>query len=383
MKLDLGAGATSPEGFTPRGRQFNTEIFPLPYHDSSIEEIRSSHVLEHFPTAQVPVVLKEWVRALAPGGRLRIAVPDFVAVGEMAKAGHPMALPVMFGGQVDDDDFHKSGFTERTLRTYMADLGLVLLRPWKSELEDCAAYPFSLNIEGTKPFVDELKVSACMSVPRLGFMDNARCAMEGLIPIGIKLRYQGGAFWGQSLTKCLEAILEEDDPDAILTLDYDTVFTVGNTARIIETMMAHPKADAISAVQSSRHLETALFTVRDEHDVPIPRLNTEELASDLLKASSAHFGFTLIRAKKLREMPKPWFHSVPAPDGTWGDGHIDEDVQFWETWRQSGNSLFIANRIVVGHMELCVRWPGNDLQVILQPVREFNETHSAPEGAWR
>lgn len=383
MKLDLGAGETSPAGFTPLGRRFDTDIFPLSYDDGSVDEIRASHVLEHFPTAQVPDVLKDWTRALAPGGRLRIAVPDVVAVGEMAKAGHPMALAYLYGGQTDANDFHKSGFTRDRLLHYLAEQGLVLLRPWESELQDCAAFPFSLNLEGTKPFVDEMSVSACMSVPRLGFMDNARCAMEGLVPLGIRLRYQGGAFWGQSLTRCLEVILAEDAPDAILTLDYDTVFTQGNVARLIETMMAHQNVDALAAVQSSRHLRTALFTVRGDDGEPLPIINTERLADDLMPISSAHFGLTLIRCSKLRELPKPWFHSIPAPDGTWNDGHIDEDVQFWEKWRAAGNTLFLANRVVAGHMELCVRWPGHDLQVLLQPVREYNETGEQPEGVWR
>jgi hypothetical protein len=207
--------------------------------------------------------------------------------------------------------------------------------------------------------------------------------MEGLIPLGVKLRYQGGSFWGQSMTNSLEATLKEDEPDAILTLDYDTIFNLANTARMIETMMAHPEADAISAVQASRHYQTALFTVRDEQDNPIPRLNTVYLEPDLLKVSSSHFGFTLIRAEKLRALPKPWFFAVPAPDGAWGDGHIDEDIQFWENWRKAGNALFVANRIVVGHLELCVRWPGQDLQAILQPVRDYNDSKRAPDNVWK
>ena len=222
-----------------------------------------------------------------------------------------------------------------------------------------------------------------MSVPRLGFMDNARCAMEGLVPLGIPLRYQGGAFWGQSLTKCMETILEQDEPDAILCLDYDTVFTRSDVSRLVQLMMVHPEADAIAALQSSRHLETALFTVRDDNGEIQSRLNLDDLQDDLLKVSSAHFGLTLIRTDKLRAMPKPWFMPVPSADGSWDEDKIDEDVNFWVKWGENGNSLYSANHVVAGHLELCVRWPGEDLQVILQPVREYKETGKAPDGVWK
>ena len=54
--------------------------------------------------------------------------------------------------------------------------------------------------------MSELKVSAAMSVPRLGFMDNFGCCIDALVPLNIRLRRQGGAFWGQALTNCLEVI---------------------------------------------------------------------------------------------------------------------------------------------------------------------------------
>lgn len=388
IKLDLGAGERSPEGFIPLGRDQGSEIFPLPYDDNSVDVIRASHVLEHFPHGQIADVLKDWARALKPGGILRIAVPDFEEMARRYLDGKLMDAPAehfVMGSQIDDNDYHRSLFDREHLRQRLSVAGLVLLRPWKSELDgDCASYDISLNIEGTKPAVSEMKVSASMSVPRLGFMDNFGCALDSLVPLGIKLRRQGGAFWGQALTRCLEMILEHDNPDAILTLDYDTIFTKANVSTLIQLMMAHPEADAIVALQSSRHLPTALFTVLGDDGKALGQIPLEDLESDLKKIATAHFGLTLIRASKLRELPRPWFHSVPDSDGRWTDEKkIDEDVNFWRKWYLAGNTLFLANRVPIGHAELMVRWPGQDLQVIYQPMREFNETGKAPDGAWR
>lgn len=385
MKLDLGAGEISPPDYVPVGHRHGTEVYPLPYADNSADIIRASHVLEHFPQAQVEAVVRDWVRVLRPGGRLRIAVPDFAEIAKRYLEGEPQPTAgFIMGGQTAPDDFHRSMFDRDTLKRTMSAADLVLLRPWETEIPDCAAFPISLNIEGTKPFVSEIKVSAAMSVPRLGFMDNFGCAIDGLIPLGIRLRRQGGAFWGQALQNCMERILDEDAPDAILTLDYDTIFTKWHAATLLQLMMAHPEADAIAAVQSSRHLPTALFTKRGPDGKPLSRINTEIMQPDLMSVSSAHFGLTLIRADKLAAMPKPWFFATAGTDGRYGPEHgsVDEDINFWVQWEKAGNSLFVANRVCVGHAELMVRWPGADLQAVFQPIREFNETGRAPGGVW-
>lgn len=386
IRLDLGAGAVSPAGYVPLGRRHGSEIFPLAYNDGTVDEIRASHVLEHFSWRQVDAVLADWVRALKPGGVLKIAVPDFEKIAAGYLEGRGQQVPaewLVMGGQEDADEFHRSLFDREHLRRRLAAAGLVLLRPWTSDLEDCAGYPVSLNMQGTKPAMSEIRVSAAMSVPRLGFMDNFGCCIDALLPLGIRLRRQGGAFWGQALTRCLEVILEQDRPDAILTLDYDSVFTKANVAHLMQLMMAHPEADAIAALQSSRHLPTALFTVLDADGKARPQIALEELAPDLLKVSTAHFGLTLIRADRLQALPKPWFIPVPDAAGRWSDdGKIDEDINFWVKWREAGHTLFVANRVAIGHAELMVRWPGHDLQAFYQPIREFNDK-GAPEGVWR
>lgn len=381
IKLDLGAGKVSPEGYIPLGRDHGSEIFPLPYGDETVDCIRASHCLEHFPHGQIEAVLKDWVRALKKGGKLRIAVPDFKQIAEDYLSGKAQPHEwYVLGGQVDQNDYHKALFDRDKLRLLFANLGLVLTRPWKSEIDDCAAYPISLNLEASKPHVSEINVSGAMSVPRLGFMDNMFCAIEAVIPCKVKMRKHGGAYWGQSLTKVFERILEEDDPDLILTLDYDSIFLPRHLAHMMQLMMLYPEIDALAPIQSSRHLSTALFTVLgpDGNAAVIPRTRFE---GDTSPVSTAHFGLTLLRAKKVRELPKPWFHSVPSPAGDWNDGHVDEDIEYWRKWVEAGNSLHLANRVAIGHGELMVRWPDINLDVHYQSMTDFQQK-GVPEECW-
>ena len=51
----------------------------LPFDDAALEAIYCSHVLEHLPTGHVQPLLDEFKRVLAPGGRLRLIVPDLEA----------------------------------------------------------------------------------------------------------------------------------------------------------------------------------------------------------------------------------------------------------------------------------------------------------------
>ena len=49
---------------------------PLPFDDSSVQSIYSSHLLEHLYLFDAQAVLSESRRVLAPGGVLRLALPD-------------------------------------------------------------------------------------------------------------------------------------------------------------------------------------------------------------------------------------------------------------------------------------------------------------------
>jgi len=154
-KLNLGCGSSPLEGYRNYDIKTCDEIYPLSiWSDGVIDEVRASHVLEHFPHGEVENVVKEWARVLKPGGRLKIAVPDFDWIVKAYSNGHRedgRLEHYLFGGQVDADDYHKAFFNEEKLKALLESAGLVDVKRWESDAADCSSYQVSLNLEGTKP----------------------------------------------------------------------------------------------------------------------------------------------------------------------------------------------------------------------------------------
>lgn len=84
LNLHLGAGPTRIDGFVNidiHGAPLNLNLaWGLPFANGSVSRIYVSHMLEHlFYPHDVGALLREMARVLAPGGRLRLAVPDIGA----------------------------------------------------------------------------------------------------------------------------------------------------------------------------------------------------------------------------------------------------------------------------------------------------------------
>lgn len=389
MKLNIGAGSVPVEGFTPVDIKNGQTAYPLSVEDGSVDEIRASHVLEHFPHGQVSAVIADWFRALKPGGTLKIAVPDFQKIAEQYLAGEDVNVQgYVMGGQTDAHDFHRTVFDAECLTEALQDAGFTDIEPWTSEVEDCAALPISLNLSGRKPRsavwlhyeTRKPKIAAAMSVPRLGFMDNFFCAYQSLMPLRIPLRKHTGAFWGQCLERCIEQCIEDEGCDWILTIDYDTIFTRSQIEALIQ-LASRTEYDAIAPLQMHRTKDTPLFTLQRDGEA-VDKIDRSALDNDLVQITTAHFGCTLLRVDALQRMRRPWFHSAPDGDGRWGEGRVDDDVRFWRQWAQSGNTLALAPRVAVGHCELMVRWPDINLGIVHQHPSEFY-SRGIPEEVWK
>lgn len=363
IRLNLGAGGVEIPGFVPIDRKFGSEVYPLgAYADGSVEEIRASHILEHFGWSDVPKVLAEWVRVLRVGGRIRIAVPDLEYCAKHIR--EPIVPRYIMGGQTDADDIHRSAFTPDLLREYMTQAGIVDIKPWTSENTDCAALPVSLNLEGVK--ADETQreairaetakalagqtktatIRACMSIPRVGWNDAWGCIFESLAPFKIPVHRTAGVFWGQCLERALEDAVR-DKVEWVLVIDYDSMFNAKNIERLLQTFASRPDIDALAALQARRQSDK----------YPLMTMGTAtrvELDGTPIPVTSAHFGLTLLRMEKLAAMPKPWFWSTPDPSGGWGEGRYDEDIRFWHEWRQAGNTVFVDPDCAIGHLQLMV-----------------------------
>jgi predicted SAM-dependent methyltransferase len=85
-KLNLACGVPLEKHFPepwlnvdaePGAADLVMSIHKLPEEwEGLFEEVRASHVLEHFTLNEAPAVMKEWSRVTAPGGKLRVCVPD-------------------------------------------------------------------------------------------------------------------------------------------------------------------------------------------------------------------------------------------------------------------------------------------------------------------
>jgi hypothetical protein len=77
--------------------------------------------------------------------------------------------------------------------------------------------------------------------------------------------------------------------------------------------------------------------------------------------------------RQIRKAAEAVVPDVPDGNGGWGEGRTDADVAFWRKWEAAGNTLHIANRVTIGHMELMVRWPGHDLSAVHQSVADWRD----------
>lgn len=381
-RLNLGAGPVVIEGYEARDGKKGDVLFPLPDADGSVDEIRASHVLEHFPHRQVVEVLKDWVRALKPGGVLKIAVPDFRHIAEHYLAGAQIpAQSYVMGAQADALDFHRTIFDAEILTQLLRAAGLVAIRRWTSEAKDCAALPVSLNLAGTKRGVGLPKIAAVMSVPRLGFLDNMNSVLT-LAQRGIPVRKTTGAFWGQCLTRGIEMQLAEYKPDYILTIDYDTVWSPPMFETLLDTVIRHPDAAVVAPLQAKRAASHPLLFIRGADGKGKAEIAREDLDVELLPVTSAHFGLTLIRASVFEQIEKPWFCAQPDAEGAWGEGRVDDDIWFWRRLADAGLTGYVAPRVVVGHLELKITWPDINLESMYQEPTAF-WNGGEPEGVWR
>jgi hypothetical protein len=376
MRLNLGAGSLLLEGYEPRDGAKGDVLYPLPDADGAIEEIRASHVLEHFSHTQVEGVIKNWVAKLAPGGLLRIAVPDFEKIARDYLDGKDFPIQgYTFGGHVDERDYHKCGFDLELLTDLFLKAGLERIHEWKSELQDAAALPISLNLAGYKPSGPAVRCAdtvAVLSAPRFGPIQHFRCAFEAFRRAGVPYMMAGGAYWHQVMSEVLEKQIAEPDRRYVITCDYDTLFRYEDVLELYRLMEACPEADAIFPLESKRASDFTIMGIIGKDGKYVSKIAQSQLERDLLPVTTGHFGLTIFRVESLKTFDRPWMNSTPNKEGRWSEGKVDADIQFWHHWKASGKTLFLAPRLVVGHMLEMAAWPGKNLRTIYQTLSDYD-----------
>ena len=115
-----------------------------------------------FANGEVAAALEEWARVLLPGGALFLAVPNLDALAglyvnaSLSPTEKVFVMRMLYGGQVDDHDFHKVGFDEALLAQLLSACGFCEVRRVSSfslfidtSEKEYKGVPISLNVAAT------------------------------------------------------------------------------------------------------------------------------------------------------------------------------------------------------------------------------------------
>ena len=129
------------------------------FEDNSIEEIYASHVVEHVAQKDVEKTLKGIHRVLKDNGKFYVSVPDMDLLCKIfidPKAPYNVkfyVMRVMFGGQIDEYDFHYFGWNLEFMKNFLTKAGFKKIERVKSfsmfkDTSDLPPFgpPISLNI---------------------------------------------------------------------------------------------------------------------------------------------------------------------------------------------------------------------------------------------
>ncbi len=121
----------------------------IPIRDNYYKEILAHSILEHFGKREHLNYLKEWYRVLKNGGKLVLSVPDVQRVAKkVLSTSHQKqyeAINLLYGEQDFKENTHKWGFTEKSLKATLEQIGFKNFKRLRSK-----RYPEELFITAIK-----------------------------------------------------------------------------------------------------------------------------------------------------------------------------------------------------------------------------------------
>jgi len=218
---------------------------------------------------------------------------------------------------------------------------------------------------------------AICSSSRLGFQDFAGVSVVAFAQNNVDYKNAFGVYWHQSLSCAMRTAIN-DGYTYIITTDNDSLFNREDVAQLLRLAEQNPQADAICAMQMGRFSGLLVST----ESGTITRKELKENA--LVPVKTGHFGLTIFRASALKKAVKPWFWSEPDENDEWFDKttKVDEDTYFWNNWSKSGLVLYVAPRIVIGHLELLIKYPDDNLEGMYSTIGNFHE-FGKPQDVWK
>lgn len=103
------------------------------FKDNTFNEIYASHVVEHLDyNGELFNTLKEWYRTLKPSGRIYISVPDLDVLAKLILEKEKLTIAelfevmrMLFGGHIDQYDYHVVGLNEEFLADILHAVGYI------------------------------------------------------------------------------------------------------------------------------------------------------------------------------------------------------------------------------------------------------------------
>lgn len=135
MKLHIGCGSIRKEGYInidSRATNATDEVMDataLKFASGSVDEISSCHMIEHLDKAGGKKFLTECKRVLKQGGTLHLELPILEKVVEMwrdDRLSDTTFINALYGIQRHPGDFHRYGYTTKTITTMLQDMGFFI-----------------------------------------------------------------------------------------------------------------------------------------------------------------------------------------------------------------------------------------------------------------
>ena len=133
-KLEIGAG----DARNPDAGWLYQDIEALPgidvvcdflkidefVEEGSVKYLKAVHCLEHIGTSDVAPLFEKLYKIMGKGSRILIRVPNLQFHAQLLSEGRDEeAVTYCFGGQLDQWDFHKTGYTPKILKRHLENAG--------------------------------------------------------------------------------------------------------------------------------------------------------------------------------------------------------------------------------------------------------------------
>ncbi len=143
IRLHLGSGEINLQGWINIDAKEDLHIhitekdFKLNYFaNNSISEIYLCHVLEHFTANEIKGLMTTFKEKLINGGILRVSVPDFDSIIEIYNSADTKIEkihPILFGGQDNLFNYHKSAFNKAKLIKIFKEFNFKNVKEWDTK----------------------------------------------------------------------------------------------------------------------------------------------------------------------------------------------------------------------------------------------------------